>query len=147
MKQSDAKRLLAYSSIGQIGYIVLGHRRGRSSCAPRTAPALSALAVVAVIGALYHVLNHAIFKGLLFLTSGSVLYATGTKDLNKLGGLIKLMPVSAVVAGIASLSISGMPPFSGFASKWTIISSSLLAGERTRRSWCSSASSPSSPAP
>jgi hydrogenase-4 component B len=59
------------------------------------------------------VLNHAIFKGLLFLTSGSVLYATHTKDLNKLGGLIKLMPVTAAVAGIASLSISGVPPFSG----------------------------------
>ena len=73
-------------------------------------------------------LNHAIFKGLLFLSSGSVLYATGTKDLNKLGGLIKLMPVTAVVAGIASLSIAGVPPFSGFASKWTIISSTVLAG-------------------
>ena len=94
-------------------------------------PALRALALVAVVGALFHVLNHAIFKGLLFLTSGSILYATGTKDLNKLGGLIRLMPVSAVVAGIASLSISGMPPFSGFASKWTIISSSLLAGDAT----------------
>ncbi len=130
MKQSDAKRLLAYSSIGQIGYIVLatGAVLFLGTSGP---PALRALAIAAAIGALYHVLNHAIFKGLLFLTSGSILYATGTKDLNKLGGLIKLMPVSAVVAGIASLSISGMPPFSGFSSKWTIISSSLLAGEGT----------------
>jgi formate hydrogenlyase subunit 3/multisubunit Na+/H+ antiporter MnhD subunit len=130
MKQSDAKRLLAYSSIGQIGYIVLatGAVLFLGASGP---PALRALAIAAAIGALYHVLNHAIFKGLLFLTSGSILYATGTKDLNKLGGLIKLMPVSAVVAGIASLSISGMPPFSGFSSKWTIISSSLLAGEGT----------------
>ncbi|HMA53818.1 MAG TPA: proton-conducting transporter membrane subunit, partial [Acidobacteriota bacterium] len=130
MKQSDAKRLLAYSSIGQIGYIVLAAGAvlflGRSGT-----PALQALAVVAAIGALFHVLNHAIFKGLLFLTSGSILYATGTKDLNELGGLIRLMPVSAVVAGIACLSISGMPPFSGFSSKWTIIASSLLAGEGT----------------
>ena len=130
MKQSDAKRLLAYSSIGQIGYIVLAI--GAVLFLGASGPsALRALALVAAIGALYHVLNHAIFKGLLFLTSGSILYATGTKDLNKLGGLIKLMPVTAVVAGIASLSISGMPPFSGFASKWTIISSSLLAGEGT----------------
>ena len=68
-------------------------------------------------------------KGLLFLSSGSLLYATGTKDLNRLGGLIKLMPVSAAVAGVASLSIAGMPPTSGFASKWTIIASSLLAGD------------------
>jgi formate hydrogenlyase subunit 3/multisubunit Na+/H+ antiporter MnhD subunit len=130
MKQIDAKRLLAYSSIGQIGYIVLA--TGAVLALGTTGePALQALAVVAVIGALFHVLNHAIFKGLLFLTSGSILYATGTKDLNKLGGLIRLMPVSAVIAGIASLSISGMPPFSGFASKWTIISSSLLAGDMT----------------
>lgn len=130
MKQSDAKRLLAYSSIGQIGYIVLA--TGAVLALGTTGePALQALAVAAVIGALFHVLNHAIFKGLLFLTSGSILYATGTKDLNKLGGLIRLMPVSAVIAGIASLSISGMPPFSGFASKWTIISSSLLAGDMT----------------
>jgi hydrogenase-4 component B len=130
MKQSDAKRLLAYSSIGQVGYIVLavgavlflGHA-GQ--------PALRTLAVVAAVGALFHILNHAVFKGLLFLTSGSILYATGTKDLNKLGGLIRLMPVSAVLAGIASLAISGMPPFSGFSSKWSIISSSLLAGSGT----------------
>ena len=145
MKQSDAKRLLAYSSIGQIGYIILAigavlflWNSGK--------PALRVLALVAVVGALYHVLNHAIFKGLLFLTSGSILYATGTKDLNKLGGLIKLMPVTAVVAGIASLSISGMPPSSGFASKWSIITSSLLAGNGTS-SWSSSGSSPCSRAP
>ncbi len=130
MKQSDAKRLLAYSSIGQIGYIVLA-TGAVLYLGTAGEPALRALAVVAVVGALFHVLNHAIFKGLLFLTSGSILYATGTKDLNKLGGLIRLMPVSAVVAGIASLSISGMPPFSGFSSKWTIISSSLLAGDAT----------------
>jgi hydrogenase-4 component B len=127
MKQSDAKRLLAYSSIGQVGYIVLAVGAvlvlGTSG-----EPALRALALVAVLGAVFHVLNHAVFKGLLFLTSGSILYATGTKDLNKLGGLIRLMPVSAVIAGIASLSISGMPPFSGFSSKWSIIASSLLAG-------------------
>lgn len=130
MKQSDAKRLLAYSSIGQIGYIVLAVGAvlllGSSG-----EPALGVLAVVAAVGALYHVINHAVFKGLLFLTSGSILYATGTKDLNRLGGLINLMPVTALVAGVASLSISGMPPTSGFASKWSIITSSLLAGNAT----------------
>jgi len=127
MKQSDSKRLLAYSSIGQLGYIIFAIgaalfliNTGRES--------LQLLALIAILGAVYHVLNHAVFKGLLFLTSGSVLYATGTKDLNKLGGLLKLMPVSALAAGIASLSIAGVPPFSGFSSKWTIISSSLLAG-------------------
>ena len=118
MKQSDTKRLLAYSSIGQVGYIVLAVGAvlvlGNSG-----EPALRALALLAAVGALFHMLNHAVFKGLLFLTSGSILYATGTKDLNRLGGLIRLMPVTAVIAGIASLSISGMPPASGFSSKWT----------------------------
>ena len=127
MKQSDTKRLLAYSSIGQVGYIVLAVGAvlvlGNSG-----EPALRTLALLAAVGALFHMLNHAVFKGLLFLTSGSILYATGTKDLNRLGGLIRLMPVTAVIAGIASLSISGMPPASGFSSKWSIISSTLLAG-------------------
>jgi len=127
MKQSDSKRLLAYSSIGQVGYIIFAIG---SALVMFNAGSdfLKVLSLVAIVGALYHILNHAIFKGLLFLTSGSVLYATGTKDLNRLGGLIKIMPVSAVIAGIASLSIAGVPPFSGFASKWTIISTSLLAG-------------------
>ncbi len=127
VKQSDSKRLLAYSSIGQIGYIILAAGAALVLGLSEN-PSLEILAVVAAVGALYHVLNHAIFKGLLFLSSGSVLYATGTKDLNKLGGLINLMPASAAVAGIASLAISGMPPMSGFMSKWSIISSSLLGG-------------------
>jgi hydrogenase-4 component B len=127
MKQSDSKRLLAYSSIGQLGYIIFAIGAALFLLSTDSA-SLQLLALVAIIGALYHVLNHAVFKGLLFLTSGSVLYATGTKDLNKLGGLMNLMPISAIAAGIASLSIAGVPPFSGFSSKWTIISSSLLAG-------------------
>jgi hydrogenase-4 component B len=128
MKQSDAKRLLAYSSIGQVGYIVFGigaalllfHGGNDAS---------RFLALLMMVGLTYHILNHAVFKGLLFLSSGSVLYATGTQDLNRLGGLIKLMPVTAVFAGVASLSIAGVPPFSGFASKWTLVSTSLLAGQ------------------
>ncbi len=127
MKQSDSKRLLAYSSIGQLGYIIFAI--GSALLLSYTGSEyLKLLSVIVIIGALYHVLNHAVFKGLLFLSSGSVLYATGTKDLNKLGGLIKLMPVTAVIAGVASLSIAGVPPLSGFASKWTIISSTVLAG-------------------
>lgn len=127
MKQSDSKRLLAYSSIGQLGYIIFAI--GAALVLSNTGSHyLKLLALIVIIGALYHVINHAVFKGLLFLVSGSVLYTTGTKDLNKLGGLINFMPVTAVVAGIASLSIAGVPPFSGFASKWTIISSTVLAG-------------------
>lgn len=127
VKQSDAKRLLAFSSIGQIGYIVFASGAALMMSGGPDA-ATQALAAIAVTGALYHLLNHAVFKGLLFLSSGSLLFATGTKDLNKLGGLVRLMPVSAVVAGIASISISGMPPTSGFASKWAIVASSLLGG-------------------
>ena len=89
MKQSDAKRLLAYSSIGQIGYIVLAIGRGPLPAGRRRTRPSGPWPSSPSIGALFHVLNHAIFKGLLFLTSGSILYATGTKDLNKLGGLIQ----------------------------------------------------------
>ncbi|MCP4129562.1 MAG: hypothetical protein GY754_00975 [bacterium] len=128
MKQSDSKRLLAYSSIGQLGYIIFGIGSALVMFNSNN-QYIQLLGLVAIIGVVYHILNHAVFKGLLFLTSGSVLYATGTKDLNKLGGLMKLMPISCVVAGIAALSISGVPPFSGFMSKWTIISTSLLAGK------------------
>jgi formate hydrogenlyase subunit 3/multisubunit Na+/H+ antiporter MnhD subunit len=127
VKQSDAKRLLAFSSIGQIGYIVLGLGAALLLSASED-PLMQGLAAVAVLGALLHLLNHAVFKGLLFLTGGSLLYATGTKDLNRLGGLVRWMPVSAVLAAIASLAIAGMPPGSGFASKWTIVASTLLAG-------------------
>lgn len=129
LKQHDAKRLHAYHSIGQMGYILLGIGSALVMLYSGN-PAVILLSVVAVVGALYHTLNHTVFKGLLFLSTGSVLYATGTKDLNKLGGLLKLMPATAVVAGIASLSIAGMPVFSGFASKWAIISSDILAGHR-----------------
>lgn len=129
LKQSDAKRLLAYSSIGQIGYIVLAIGAGLYMYHSSNM-FVQMLSFVVIIGILYHVLNHAIFKGLLFLTAGSILYETHTKDLNKLGGLLKYMPVSAVIAGIASLSIAGVPPFSGFASKWTIISATLLGGSQ-----------------
>ena len=72
------------------------------------------------MGALFHVLNHGTFKSLLFLNAGSMMYATHTQDLNKLGGLIKYMPVTAFTTIIAAASIAGVPLFNGFASKWTI---------------------------
>ena len=127
MKQSDIKRLLAYSSIGQIGYIILAIGTALLMF-HSDSKFVNFMGLIAIVGAIYHVLNHAIFKGLLFLSAGSVLYATGTKDMNKLGGLLKFMPISGIIAAIASLSIAGAPPFSGFSSKWTIISTSLLAG-------------------
>ena len=127
LKQHDAKRLHAYHSIGQMGYIILGIGSAYSFYFSDN-PFLQVLAIFALLGALYHTLNHAIFKGLLFLCTGSVQYATGMKDLNKLGGLIKLMPITTVIAAIASASIAGVPAFSGFISKWSILFPGLAAG-------------------
>jgi formate hydrogenlyase subunit 3/multisubunit Na+/H+ antiporter MnhD subunit len=83
--------------------------------------AVVALAAMGFFGALFHTLNHGLFKGLLFLNSGAMLWATGTQDLNRLGGLMKLMPCTAVTALVASFAISGVPLFNGFASKWSIL--------------------------
>ena len=128
LKQHDAKRLHAYHSIGQMGYILLGIGTAQYFFLSAS-PLLHTLAALALIGGLYHTMNHALFKGLLFLCTGSVQYATGTKDLDKLGGLIKLMPLTALTAAVASASIAGIPAFSGFMSKWSIIASGLVGGK------------------
>jgi formate hydrogenlyase subunit 3/multisubunit Na+/H+ antiporter MnhD subunit len=119
LKQEQSKRLLAFHSIGQVGYILLGTGACMSLLAAGT-PIAATLATLAFVGAVLHVLNHGIFKGLLFLNAGSMLHATGTQDLNKLGGLMKYMPLTAITALVASFSISGVPLFNGFVSKWTI---------------------------
>jgi len=124
LRQEQSKRLLAFSSIGQGGYILFG----LGVClvllgSPH--PAMAALAAAAFYGALFHTLNHGVFKSLLFLNAGSVLHATGTQDLNKLGGLMRFMPVTAVTALIASFAIAGVPLFSGFASKWGILTAAI----------------------
>lgn len=119
----DSKRLLAQSSIGQMGYILLGIGSGlyfRTS-----APYLS---VLAFIGALYHVVNHAFFKSLLFFNTGSIFYRTGTNDLNQVGGLVKLMPAACALGLVGSLAISGMPPFNGFMSKWLLYQAAIFGG-------------------
>ena len=105
LAQHDFKRLLAYHSISQIGYVL-------------TAVGLST--ALGVSAGLYHAMNHTLFKGLLFLAAGAVLHETGTTDLGKLGGLSKKMPHTTVLFLIGAFSISGVPPFNGFASKWLI---------------------------
>jgi hydrogenase-4 component B len=119
LKQEQSKRLLAFHSIGQIGYILLG--TGASmSLLPALGPNTAALAAIGFFGALLHVLNHGMFKALLFLNAGSMLHATGTQDLNRMGGLMKFMPLTAITVIVASFSISGVPLFNGYVSKWTI---------------------------
>ncbi len=104
--QKDMKRMLAYSSISQIGYIVLGIGLGTP---------------LGIMGGLFHLFNHAVAKSLLFLSSGSVQQATGTRNLDEMGGLAKRMPITAATNLIGSLSIAGVPPLNGFWSKLLII--------------------------
>jgi|CZLA01.1.fsa_nt_gi hydrogenase-4 component B len=119
LQQEQSKRLLAFHSIGQIGYILLGTGTCMALLASGSAAA-AALATIGFCGALFHVLNHGLFKGLLFLNAGSMLHATGTQDLNQMGGMMKYMPLTGITALVASFSISGVPLFNGFVSKWSI---------------------------
>jgi hydrogenase-4 component B len=118
LQQGQSKRLLAFSSIGQVGYMLLG--LGACMALISAGPAMAPVAALALMGALLHVLHHGVFKGLLFLNAGSMLNATGTQDMNRVSGLIRFMPLTAITALVASFSISGVPLFSGFVSKWTI---------------------------
>ena len=131
LKQEQSKRLLAFHSIGQIGYILLG-TGACMALLPASNPTARALASLALAGGLFHVLNHGLFKGLLFFNAGSMLYATGTQDLNLMGGLMKFMPLTGLTALIASLSISGVPLFNGFASKWSIYVATIQGGATVR---------------
>ena len=131
LKQEQSKRLLAFHSIGQIGYILLG-TGACMALLPVAGPDAAALAALGLFGALFHTLNHGMFKGLLFLNAGSMLHATGTQDLNKMGGLLKFMPLTAVTALVASFSISGVPLFNGFASKWSIYVATIQGSSHAR---------------
>ena len=104
--QSDFKKMLAYSSISQVGYIVLGLGCGTN---------------LGIIGAVFHLFNHSIFKSLLFVNSAAVEQQSGTTDMNKLGGLQARMPFTSITSLIAFLSTAGVPPMAGFWSKLIII--------------------------
>ena len=123
--QWDLKRLLAYHSISQMGYVVLGIGLGGHIIASNGNPAIAALAI---LGGLFHLANHSVFKSLLFLCSGSIEYATGTRQLKKMGGLIEKLPATGFTCIVASLSIAGVPPFNGFWSKLVIILAAFQAG-------------------
>ena len=111
--QLDFKKLLAYSSISETGYVVLGIGLGTP---------------LGILGGLFHLINHAVFKSLLFLDAGSIEYATNNRRLDRMGGLSRKMPVTGFSSMIASLSISGIPPFNGFWSKLIIIWACVEAG-------------------
>ncbi len=119
--EHDCKRLLAQSSIGQMGYILLG--LGLGMVFMSRSPVFG---VIALIGCLYHIVNHACFKSLLFFNTGSLLFRTGTRNLDKMGGMIQLMPVAGACAIVGALSIAGVPPFNGFVSKWLLYQSAIF---------------------
>ena len=114
LTEHDIKKLLAYSSIENIGIILMGVGLGMIG----VANGQSVLAVLGFLAALYHMLNHAFFKGLLFLTAGSAITATGTHDLNQMGGLARRMPWTALTFFIGALAVTAMPPLNGFVSEW-----------------------------
>jgi len=118
--QWDFKRLLAYHSISQIGYVILG---------------IGLATPLGIMGGLFHLFNHSVFKSLLFLDSGAVEYSTGTRDLKKMGGLASKMPVTGTTSFIASMSIAGIPPFNGFWSKLIIIVAVVQAGRYGYAVW------------
>jgi len=103
--QHNMRRLLGYCAVSQVGYMVLGIGTGNP---------------IGIAGGLFHMLNHAVYKSCLFLSAGNVESRTGAQELDELGGLARLMPLTYISFLVASLSISGVPPFNGFFSKWMV---------------------------
>ncbi|MFC1568171.1 NADH-quinone oxidoreductase subunit L [Candidatus Margulisiibacteriota bacterium] len=112
--QHNLKKLLSFHAVSQVGYMVLGIGTGIP---------------VGIAGGLFHMLNHSIYKSCLFLTGASVEHETGTTELGQLGGLAKFMPLTFVSALVAALSISGVPPFNGFVSKWMVYQGVIELGK------------------
>jgi multicomponent Na+:H+ antiporter subunit D len=122
--QKDVKRLIAYCAISQTGYMLLGVGVGLAVLG--NASLSNAFGFVAMEGGIFHILNDAMFKGLLFLTAGAIFYRIGTRDLNKMGGLGHNMKYTMIFFIIGALATAGIPPFNGFASKLMIYESVYL---------------------
>jgi formate hydrogenlyase subunit 3/multisubunit Na+/H+ antiporter MnhD subunit len=118
--QHDLKRLLSYHAVSQVGYMVLG---------------VATLNPIGVAGGLFHMVNHAIYKGCLFLCAGSVEKQEGTTDLDSLGGLARYMPITFVTCVFAALAISGIPPLNGFVSKWMVYQGIIEMGQQGGYLW------------
>ncbi|MDJ0975310.1 MAG: proton-conducting transporter membrane subunit [Planctomycetota bacterium] len=112
MIQHDLRRLLSFHAVSQVGYMLLGIGTGT---------------IIGVVGGLFHMLNNAIYKACLFLGAGSIERETGTMDLGRLGGLVRVMPLTFGAMFVAALAISGIPPLNGFASKWLIYEACVAA--------------------
>jgi formate hydrogenlyase subunit 3/multisubunit Na+/H+ antiporter MnhD subunit len=118
--QHNLKKLLSYHAVSQVGYMVLG---------------IGTANPIGIAGGLFHMLNHAIYKSCLFLSGGNVEYRAGTTELDKLGGLAKFMPFTFITFLIASFSISGIPPFNGFVSKWMVYQGIIELGKTGTKLW------------
>jgi len=123
MMEKDLKRLLAYSTIENVGIIFVGLGLALAF----KSNAMPAAAALAMTAALFHVLNHSIFKSLLFFGSGAILTATGERDMEHLGGLIRGMPLTAFTFLVGCMAISALPPLNGFVSEWLIFQAILLS--------------------
>lgn len=125
LSESDLKRLLAYSSVENVGLILLGVGSGMVGISQQ----LPVLTILGLVSALYHLLNHAFFKSLLFMGAGSIISQVGTHDLNKMGGLSRRMPWTALTFFIAVLGVTAIPPVNGFISEWLLYQSFFNASQ------------------
>ena len=114
LAQDDLKRMLAYSSVSQMGYVLMGFGIGTQ---------------VGIYAGLFHLLNHALAKALLFLAAGAVMYSTGARTISQLGGLAKKMPVTSFCFFVGALAVAGVPPFNGFQSKLALFAAGAGAGD------------------
>lgn len=118
--QHNMKRLLAYHAVSQVGYMILG---------------IGTANPIGIVGGLFHMVNNAIYKSALFMTAGAVEKEAGTTDLDKLGGLVRFMPISFLCCLVSSLAISGIPPFNGFVSKWLIYQGIIESAKTGDKLW------------